>query len=81
MKKKQYKVKVENGQIVPQEPIDLSKFNEGLVIFLDEELGIFTEQKDNDLTDAELLQLADKNPAFDFLKDKKEDIYSALSYS
>ncbi|MBI2996185.1 MAG: hypothetical protein HYY52_05700 [Candidatus Melainabacteria bacterium] len=37
MKKKQYKVKIENGEIKPLEPLDLSNFKEGIIIFLEEE--------------------------------------------
>ena len=45
MKKKQYKVKFENGKITPLEPIDLKEIKEGLVIFFDEEIGSFEEEK------------------------------------
>ena len=45
MKKKQYKVKFENGKITPLEPIDLKEVKEGLVIFFDEEIGSFEEEK------------------------------------
>ena len=45
MKKKQYKVKFENGKITPLEPIDLKEIKEGLVIFFDEEMGSFEEEK------------------------------------
>lgn len=44
MDKKQYKIKIENGQIKFQEPIDLSKLKEGIVIFLDEEVGYFEKK-------------------------------------
>lgn len=37
MKKKQYKVKVENGQIKPLEQIDQDLIKEGIVIFLDDD--------------------------------------------
>lgn len=39
MKKKQYKVKIENGQIIPLEPLDIKEIKEGIIIFFDEELG------------------------------------------
>ena len=45
MKKKQYKVKFENGKITPLEPIDLKEVKEGLVIFFDGEIGSFEEEK------------------------------------
>jgi len=38
MAKKQYKVKIENGKIIPLEPIDLVTSKEGIIIFLDEEV-------------------------------------------
>ena len=37
MKKKQYKVKIENGQIKPLEPMDLRNIKEGIIIFFEEE--------------------------------------------
>lgn len=37
MKKKQYKVKVENGNIIPLESIDINDVKEGVVIFFDKD--------------------------------------------
>lgn len=45
MKKKQYKVKFENGKVIPLEPIDLKEVKEGIIIFFDEEFGTFDEEK------------------------------------
>lgn len=45
MKKKQYKVRFENGKITPLEPIDFKEIKEGLIIFFDEEVG--TTKKKN----------------------------------
>ena len=39
MKKKQYKVRFENGKIIPLEHIDLNEVKEGMIIFFDEEVG------------------------------------------
>lgn len=35
MNKKQYKVKIENGKIIPLEPIDLKNIKEGMIIFFE----------------------------------------------
>ena len=35
MKKKQYKVKIENGQVIPLEPFDLDTPKEGIIIFFE----------------------------------------------
>lgn len=35
MKKKQYKVKIDNGQIIPLEPIDLGNIKEGMIVFFE----------------------------------------------
>ena len=37
MKKRQYKVRIENGEIKFYEPLDLSGVKEGIIIFLEEE--------------------------------------------
>lgn len=37
MKKKQYKVKIENGNIIPLELIDTGESREGIVIFFDKD--------------------------------------------
>ena len=39
MKKKQYKVKIENGQVIPLEPFDLQGTKEGIIIFFELEEG------------------------------------------
>ena len=44
MKKKQYKVRFENGKITPLEPIDLKEVKDGMIIFFDEEVGTFKEK-------------------------------------
>lgn len=44
MKKKQYKVRFENGKIIPLEPIDLKEVKDGMIIFFDEEIGIFQDE-------------------------------------
>ena len=44
MKKKQYKVRFENGKIIPLEPIDLDEIKEGMIIFFDEEVGTFQDK-------------------------------------
>lgn len=36
MRRKQYKVKIENGNITPLEPFDLEGYKEGIIIFLEE---------------------------------------------
>ena len=43
--KKQYKIKYENGQIKPLEPVDIKDQMEGLVIFLEED----TPHSSNDI--------------------------------
>lgn len=35
MNKKQYKVRIENGQIIPLEPIDIENIKEGIIIFFE----------------------------------------------
>ena len=47
MNKKQYKVKYENGQLTPLEPINFNEVKEGIVIFFDEEIGTFKELKES----------------------------------
>ena len=37
MKKKEYKIKIENGEIKPTEPLDLTNLKEGIIIFFDDE--------------------------------------------
>ena len=37
MKKKQYKVKIENGNIIPLESIDTGESAEGVIIFFDKD--------------------------------------------
>ena len=44
MKKRQYKVRFENGKIIPLEPIDLNEVKEGMIIFLDEETDILQDK-------------------------------------
>lgn len=45
MNKKQYKVKYENGQLTPLEPIIFDEVKEGIVIFFDEEIGTFKDKE------------------------------------
>ena len=51
MKKRQYKVKIENGQIMPLEPFDLTSPKEGIIIFFENEI------KDQDYDPSSLLDL------------------------
>ena len=44
MNKKRYKVKYENGQLTPLEPINFNEVKEGIVIFFDEEVGTFKDK-------------------------------------
>ena len=44
MKKKQYKVRFENGRITPLEPIDFKEVKDGMIIFFDEEVGTFQDK-------------------------------------
>ena len=44
MKRKQYKVRFENGKIIPLEPIDLKEVKDGMIIFFDEEIGMFQDK-------------------------------------
>ena len=44
MKKKQYKVRFENGKVTPLEPIDFKEIKEGIIIFFDEEIGTTKEE-------------------------------------
>ena len=48
MKKKQYKVRFENGRITPLEPIDFKEIKEGLIIFFDEEIGAIKKENTNE---------------------------------
>lgn len=41
MDKKRYKVKIENGKIIPLEPIDIKDIKEGVVIFFDKDIKDF----------------------------------------
>ena len=45
MNKKQYKVKYENGQLTPLEPINFNEVKKGIVIFFDEEIGTFKDKE------------------------------------
>lgn len=45
MKKKQYKVKIENGNIIPLESIEVDQVKEGIVIFFDEDEIIDSQTK------------------------------------
>ena len=38
MKKKQLKVRIENGKIKPLEPLDIDEVKDGIIIFLDDEI-------------------------------------------
>lgn len=71
---KRFKTKAtyEDGFLKPANPIELNSGDEVELIIIKEER--LTEDKD-DLTNS-LLNLADKNPSFDFLNKKEEDIYS-----
>ena len=75
MKKKQYKVKFENGKITPLEPIDLKEIKEGLVIFFDEEIGSFEEEKK--LT-KETLGILSEESLKKIWNNTEDDIYNDL---
>ncbi len=72
---KRFKTKAtyKDGFLKPANPIELNSGDEVELIIIKEEYLI--EDKD-DLTSTNLQELADKNPSFDFLNSKEEDIYS-----
>ena len=45
MIKKQYKVKIENGQVIPLEPFDMQGTKEGIIIFFEYEDNLNPPQK------------------------------------
>jgi len=72
-KKFRTKAKFENGLFKPSEPVNLSSGEEvELIIIRDEKILDIS----GDISDEDLMNLASKNPSFDFLKDEEEDIYS-----
>lgn len=58
MDKKQYKVKVENGHIIPLEFFDLNSPKEGVIIFFDE-ISEKSKENYNDITTDEKLKIID----------------------
>ena len=65
------KAKFENGLFKPSKPVNLSSGEEVELIVI-REVNVAEE----DISDSDLMELANKNPSFDFLKDEEEDIYS-----
>ena len=62
MKKKQYKVRFENGKIIPLEPIDLDEIKEGMIIFFDEEIGAFKDRESTAVLSEKSLKKVWDNP-------------------
>ena len=65
------RAKFENGLFKPSKPVNLSSGEEVELIVI-REVNVAEE----DISDSDLIELANKNPSFDFLKDEEEDIYS-----
>ena len=65
------RAKFENGLFKPSKPVNLSSGEEVELIVI-REVNVAEE----DISDSDLMELANKNPSFDFLKDEEEDIYS-----
>ena len=70
-KKIRTKAKFENGLFKPSKPMNLSSGEEVELIVIRE-----VDVSEEDISDSDLMELASKNPSFDFLKDEEEDIYS-----
>ena len=66
------KATYEGGVLKPQEPIDLLEGANVEIIILDENLTKEFETKET----LGLMKLLESNPALDFLKDEREDIYT-----
>ena len=47
MNEKRYKVKIENGNIIPLEPIDLNEVKEGFVVLFDTKENLKPKSKDH----------------------------------
>ena len=45
MKRREYKVKIENGQVIPLEPFDLTSPKEGIIVFFEYEDNLNPPQK------------------------------------
>ena len=72
-KKFKTKATYEDGFLKPTTPIELDSGEEvELIIIRDEKILDIS----GDISDSDLMDLASKNPSFDFLKDDEEDIYS-----
>lgn len=72
---KRFKTKAtyEDGFLKPANPIGLNSGEEvELIVIRDEKILDIS----GDISDEDLMNLASKNPSFDFLKDEEEDIYS-----
>ena len=70
-KKIRTKAKFENGLFKPSKPVNLPSGEEVELIVIRE-----IDVAEGDISDSDLIELASKNPSFDFLKDEEEDIYS-----
>ena len=75
MKGKKYKIRFENGKITPLEPIDLKEVKEGLVIFFDEEIGSFEQEKN---MESEILGSLSENSLTKIWDNPEDEIYNDL---
>lgn len=73
MKKKQYKVKYENGEIKPLEPLDMENNQEGIVIFFHD---LERELKKSSSADSKIL--ASKDSLEKVWNNQEDDIYNDL---
>ena len=74
IKKIKTKAKYKNGHLIPQEDIGISEGSDVEIIILSKE--DISYEDDEASLDEDMLKLAANNPAFDFLKDPREDIYT-----
>ena len=87
MKRKEYKVKIENGEIKPLEPLDLSNVKEGIVIFFEPLEKIANDNKEiekkikaldavvgmlSDLSDEDRLKFEEATKRRPFFKERNE---------
>ena len=68
------RARYENGTFKLDEPLDLSNGDDVEIIIIKED--VLTPGSESNLENKDFLELASKNPTFDFLDDTKEDIYS-----
>ena len=66
------KAKYTNGVFKPKDPIDLSDGAEVEIIIIEEDLI----KKFDEIETQGLMKLVEEDPAFEFLKDPREDIYT-----